>query len=72
MIAARVSQGLQVDPRVCHIPLCMKPNVIVWDLETVPDLGRFAGANDLVGKRDEDPTRQVNQTACRRKSSDLI
>src|SRR5246127_2955947 len=28
----------------------MKPSVIVWDLETVPDLGGFAVANDLVGK----------------------
>jgi hypothetical protein len=26
----------------------MKPSVIVWDLETVPDLGGFAVANDLV------------------------
>src|SRR5215467_3838717 len=30
----------------------MKPNVIVWDLETVPDLGGFAAANNLVGKSD--------------------
>jgi hypothetical protein len=30
----------------------MKPNLIVWDLETVPDLGPFAAANDLVGKSD--------------------
>jgi 3'-5' exonuclease len=30
----------------------MKPNVIVWDLETVPDLAGFAIANDLVGKSD--------------------
>jgi hypothetical protein len=31
----------------------MKPSVIVWDLETVPDLGGFAAANDLVdGKVD--------------------
>src|SRR5215471_17223158 len=30
----------------------MKPSVIVWDLETVPDLGGFAAANDLVGKAD--------------------
>ena len=30
----------------------MKPSVIVWDLETVPDLGGFAAANDLVGKSD--------------------
>jgi predicted PolB exonuclease-like 3'-5' exonuclease len=28
----------------------MKPSVIVFDLETVPDLGGFAAANDLVGK----------------------
>ena len=32
----------------------MKPSVIVWDLETVPDLRGFAAANDLVGKRDAD------------------
>jgi hypothetical protein len=30
----------------------MKPSVIVWDLETVPDVGGFAAANDLVGKSD--------------------
>jgi len=30
----------------------MKPSVIVWDLETVPDLGGFAATNDLVGKSD--------------------
>jgi hypothetical protein len=30
----------------------MKPSVIVWDLETVPDIGGFAAANDLVGKSD--------------------
>ena len=29
-----------------------KPSVIVWDLETVPDLAGFAAANDLVGKSD--------------------
>ena len=27
---------------------CIKPSVIAWDLETVPDLGGFAAANDLV------------------------
>jgi 3'-5' exonuclease len=32
----------------------MKPSVIVWDLETVPDLGGFAAANDLVGQKDAD------------------
>ena len=30
----------------------MQPSVIVGDLETVPDLGGFAAANDLVGKSD--------------------
>jgi hypothetical protein len=27
-------------------------SVIVWDLETVPDLAGFAAANNLVGKSD--------------------
>jgi hypothetical protein len=30
----------------------MKPSVIVWDLETVPDLAGFAAAHDLAGKPD--------------------
>jgi 3'-5' exonuclease len=30
----------------------MKPSVIVWDPEAVPDLAGFAAANDLVGKSD--------------------
>ena len=30
----------------------MQPSVIVWGLETVPDLGGFAAANDLLGKSD--------------------
>src|SRR5262245_47292795 len=43
---------------LAHSAMCtsvsydMKPTVIVWDLETVPDLGGFAAANDLVGKSD--------------------
>ena len=32
----------------------MGTNVIVWDLETVPDLSGFAAANALVGKSDAD------------------
>jgi 3'-5' exonuclease len=32
----------------------MNGSVIMWDLETVPDLRGFAAANDLVGKTDED------------------
>jgi hypothetical protein len=30
----------------------MQPSVIVWDLETVPDLAGFAAASGLVGKSD--------------------
>jgi hypothetical protein len=29
-------------------------HVIVWDLETVPDPARFAAANDLVAKNDDE------------------
>jgi 3'-5' exonuclease len=32
----------------------MPANVIVWDLETVPDLRGFAAANDLEGKSDDE------------------
>lgn len=32
----------------------MKPSIIVWDIETVPDLAGFAAANDLVGQPDAD------------------
>jgi predicted PolB exonuclease-like 3'-5' exonuclease len=32
----------------------MSGTVIVWDLETVPDLHGFAAANDLVGKSDQE------------------
>src|SRR5262245_31635460 len=34
------------------ISVSMSATVIVWDLETVPDLVGFAAANDLVGKSD--------------------
>lgn len=32
----------------------MDASVIVWDLETVPDLRGFAAANDLEGKSDDE------------------
>jgi 3'-5' exonuclease len=32
----------------------MSGSVIVWDLETVPDLRGFAAANGLAGKTDEE------------------
>ena len=40
----------------CFVPDfgAMSGSVIVWDLETVPDLGGFAAANDLIGERDAD------------------
>jgi hypothetical protein len=30
----------------------MQASIIVWDLETVPNLKGFAAANDLIGKFD--------------------
>jgi len=39
----------------------MPTHVIVWDLETVPDLRGFAAANDLDGKSD-DEIREANGT----------
>lgn len=32
----------------------MGPNLIAWDLETIPDLRGFAAANGLDGKNDEE------------------
>ena len=32
----------------------MSASVIVWDIETVPDLRGFAAAKGLVGKRDDE------------------
>jgi 3'-5' exonuclease len=40
----------------------MKPSVIVWDLETVPDLGGFAAAHDLVGKSDVEIREAIGDT----------
>ena len=30
----------------------MNNSIIIWDLETIPDLQGFAAANDLIGKSD--------------------
>jgi 3'-5' exonuclease len=34
--------------------MCHMTNVIVWDIETVPDLKGFAAANGHAGKSDEE------------------
>jgi hypothetical protein len=34
--------------------IVMNKNVIVWDLETVPDLPGYAAANDLLDKSDDE------------------
>jgi 3'-5' exonuclease len=39
----------------------MQPSVIVWDLETVPDLGGFAAANDLIGKSDAEVREAIGE-----------
>jgi hypothetical protein len=40
----------------------MKPSIIVWDLETVPDLAGFAAANDLVGKSDVEVREAIGES----------
>ena len=40
----------------------MQPSIIVWDLETVPDLGGFAAANDIVGKSDVEVREAIGDT----------
>jgi hypothetical protein len=42
--------------------ITMQPSVIVWDLETVPDLGGFAAANDLVDKSDVEVREAIGDT----------
>lgn len=46
---------------VCHNTLPMKPSIIVWDLETVPDIAGFAAANDLVGKTDAEVREAIGE-----------
>ena len=41
-------------------------SVIVWNLETVPDLGGFAAAHDLVGKSDVE-VREASSIGARRR-----
>jgi predicted PolB exonuclease-like 3'-5' exonuclease len=50
----RAGLTVTLQQRFVRAAVRMKPSVIVWDLETVPDLGGFAAANDLVGKADAD------------------
>jgi hypothetical protein len=50
LVGAREQGGQR--PAGSKVATSMKPSVIVWDLETVPDLAGFAAANDLVGKSD--------------------
>jgi hypothetical protein len=39
----------------------MNGSVIVWDLETVPDLRGFAAANGLAGKTDEEVREAIGE-----------
>jgi hypothetical protein len=47
-ISSRATSGA----RAC--PFCERRSVIVWDLETVPDLRGLAAANGLAGKTDDE------------------
>jgi hypothetical protein len=38
-------------------------HVIVWDLETVPDIAGYAAANGLTGKSDEEIREECQQSA---------
>jgi len=49
----------------------MKPSVIVWDLETVPDLGGFAAANDLVGRSEVEVREAIGDKFPKAFSSDF-
>jgi hypothetical protein len=49
----------------------MKPSVIVWDLETVPDLAGFGAANDLVGTFDVE-VREAEETHRRERPRDRV
>jgi hypothetical protein len=49
----RISRLVRASQEVAgKIGFRMKASVMVWDLETVPDLAGFAAANDLIGKSD--------------------
>jgi hypothetical protein len=39
-----------------------RQTIIVWDLETVPDLAGFAAANDLVGKSDVEVREAIGES----------
>src|ERR1017187_1724056 len=47
-----VTGSIHNDGVHCAGILHMSISVIIWDLETVPDLRGFAAANDLVGRAD--------------------
>jgi hypothetical protein len=42
----------------------MSINVIVWDIETVPDLKGFAAANGNVGKPDDEIRAATRSSPC--------
>jgi predicted PolB exonuclease-like 3'-5' exonuclease len=42
--------------------LAQKAYIIAWDLETVPDLARFAAANGLGGKTDQEVRETIGET----------
>jgi hypothetical protein len=50
----------------------MNANLIVWDLETVPDIGGFAAANDLVGRSDVEVREAIGEPPRRRKESEVF
>ena len=47
----------------------MSDDVIVWDLETVPDIVGYAAANGLTGKSDEEIREALGSTSTTRLSA---
>src|SRR6266581_2797166 len=59
----RSPAGLHRGAPPCQNPLMLgaKETVIVWDLETVPDLDGFATANGLIGKTNEEVRQAIGE-----------
>src|SRR6516162_1129160 len=53
--------AMQFFPTPADPSISMNASVIVWDIETVPDLRGFAAAKGLVGKLDEEVRAEMGE-----------
>jgi hypothetical protein len=49
--------------------MCYMTNVVVWDIETIPDLKGFAAANGHAGKSDDEAELGVSRSTSTTRSS---